>query len=249
MNSLEQNNTETLFAGIDLEKPRDVLSRAHALFGDRLTLASSFSHEDVILIHLLSELHSQGHIDKPVRIFALDTGRLPDETFACAEEVAVRYGVSIDWFYPKQEDLQALTSSKGLYSFRESLENRKECCQIRKVEPLQRALEGYQAWITGQRREQSVTRSSLEVVERRERFKLNPLAHLTYEDVRGFVQAHELPYNKLYDRGYLSVGCAPCTRAVKPGEDERAGRWWWESAEQKECGLHFENGKLIRTRQ
>ena len=144
---------------------------------------------------------------------------------------------------PKRESVESLINSKGLFSFKESLENRKECCSVRKIEPLKRALSTVDAWITGQRKSQSVTRASLELVEEdkgNKILKFNPLANWEYEQTQDYIAKNNLPYNKLYDLGYKSIGCAPCTRATKEGQDERAGRWWWESSEQKECGLHLE---------
>jgi phosphoadenosine phosphosulfate reductase len=167
---------------------------------------------------------------------------LPEESFACAEAIRRQLGVRIEWFFPRHEAVEELEGEKGVFSFRDSLDNRKQCCFIRKVEPLTRALAGLDAWITGMRRDESVTRSGLAKIERDEAHggivKINPLADWTADDVRAYLRAHRLPYNELLDRGYPSIGCACCTRPVAPGEDVRAGRWWWEQAEHKECGLH-----------
>ena len=213
-----------------------VLQFAVESFHPRLTLASSFGLEDVALIHALKQVHDAPHV------FALDTGRLPEETYECADRIRQRYGINIRWYFPNTAAVQTLERAKGLYSFRESVENRRECCGIRKVEPLSRALKDKAAWITGQRREQSITRDTLEVLETDPAhggiWKFNPLATWTLADVRAYVEEHNIPYNRLHDQGYPSIGCAPCTRAVAPGEDQRAGRWWWEAAEHKECGLH-----------
>ncbi len=221
---------------VDTERLVDVLTYAVNTFHPRLALASSFGLEDVALIHALAGLRPD------VQVFALDTGRLPEETYECAERIRARYGIDITWYFPKSDQVEALENKKGLFSFRESVENRRECCGIRKVEPLQRALRDVDAWITGQRREQSVTRTSLEVLERdtahRGIWKFNPLANWTLDDVWAYVRENEIPYNRLHDEGFPSIGCAPCTRAVAPGEDQRAGRWWWENPEHKECGLH-----------
>ncbi len=181
-------------------------------------------------------------IKKEVVIFTLDTGRLPEETYEVMDRIRQRYGVRITSYFPDKAAVEKLEREKGFYSFRESVENRKECCGIRKVEPLNRALAGLDAWITGLRRDQAVTRTDLPKVEldaaHRNIVKVNPIAEWTTEQVWAHIRAKNVPYNKLHDKNYPSIGCAPCTRAVKPGEDIRAGRWWWESPEHKECGLH-----------
>lgn len=216
---------------------RRMLAWALAEYHPRIALASSFSREDIVLIALLVGIRPDA------RVFALDTGRLDEETFEAAEAVRSKLGVAVEWHFPDRAAVEEMESKKGLFSFRESLDNRRECCRIRKVEPLGRALRGLDAWITGQRRGQGVTRNSLSVMEvdfaHGEILKLNPLADWTEEQVRTFIRERGLPYNRLNDRGYPSIGCAPCTRAVAPGEDPRAGRWWWENPEHKECGLHL----------
>lgn len=214
----------------------DVLAWAIQRFQPRIALASSFGLEDVVLMDLLRRLAPEA------RVFAIDTGRLPEETYAVAEAHRAR-GTRIEWFFPERVAVEALERDKGLYSFRDSIDARHECCGIRKVEPLRRALAGLDAWVTGLRREQNVTRADLRVVERDAAnggiVKVNPLAGWTTADVWAWVREHKVPYNALHDRGYPSIGCAPCTRAVAAGEHERAGRWWWESPEHKECGLHL----------
>lgn len=224
---------------IDRKDIQAVLRYAVEQFHPKLALASSFGLEDVALIHALRQVAPDG------RVFALDTGRLPEETYACAEAIRERYGIKIHWYFPALEAVEQLEREKGLFSFRQSVENRVECCGIRKVEPLNRALKDQAAWITGQRREQSVTRRSLNVLEPDGAhggiWKFNPLADWTLDDVWSYIRKHDIPYNKLHDAGYPSIGCAPCTRAIEPGEDQRAGRWWWEMAEHKECGLHNRN--------
>ncbi|MDY7225684.1 phosphoadenylyl-sulfate reductase [Hyalangium rubrum] len=213
-----------------------ILAWAEQRFGAQAAIASSFGAEDVVLIDLASK-HAPS-----LRLFTLDTGRLPSETYELIEVLRNRYGLTVETFFPERERVEALESSKGYFSFRKSIEARKECCGIRKVEPLNRALAGRQAWVTGLRREQSVTRTSVAAVEfdadHGGLLKLNPLVSWSSKDVWAYIQENSLPYNTLHDRGYPSIGCAPCTRAVKPYEDERAGRWWWESAENRECGLH-----------
>ena len=221
---------------VDTGNLPEVLRYAVDMFHPRLTQASSFGLEDVALIHALVGIR------KDVRVFALDTGRLPEETYECAERIRTRYGVQVDWYFPRADQVEALEKNKGLFSFRESVANRIECCGIRKVEPLNRALKDVDAWITGQRKEQSITRTALNVLERDHAhgdiWKFNPLADWTLDEVWAYVREHEIPYNRLHDHGYPSIGCAPCTRAIAPGEDQRAGRWWWENPEHKECGLH-----------
>ncbi len=216
--------------------PDEILSAGFAAAGGRVSLASSFSREDVAII----DIASKAGITLPV--FALDTGRLNEETYEVAEAVAWRYGLKVDWQFPERVAVEQLERVKGLYSFRESLDNRHECCGIRKVEPLNRALVGLSGWVTGMRREQSVTRTGVAPIERDAAhggmLKINPLVDWTEEAVIAYTEANRLPVNRLYAQGYRSIGCAPCTRAVAPGETERAGRWWWENPEHKECGLH-----------
>jgi phosphoadenosine phosphosulfate reductase len=212
-----------------------VLAWIERRFGARAAIASSFGVEDMVLIDL-ARTHAPS-----VRLFTLDTGRLPPETYELMDVVRRRYGLEIETFFPERERVEALQSAKGYFSFKESIEARKECCGIRKVEPLRRALAGREAWVTGLRREQSVTRTEVQVVERDAThglLKVNPLVRWNSREVWTYVKERGVPYNVLHDRGYPSIGCAPCTRAVKPYEDERAGRWWWESAENRECGLH-----------
>jgi phosphoadenosine phosphosulfate reductase len=199
-------------------------------------LACSFSVEDVVIIHMVKEM------GLPVGIFALDTGRLNEETYEVADAITYRYGLEIEWFFPRNDAVEMLLRAKGPYSFRESLENRHECCHIRKVEPLGRALKVLGGWITGQRREQSITRSTLAPIEVDKLnggiLKVNPLLEWSESQVWEFAKANSVPTNRLHRQGYPSIGCAPCTRPVAPGEHPRSGRWWWENPEHKECGLH-----------
>ena len=206
-------------------------------FFPKIGLASSFGAEDVALIHLLVQ------INPSVTVFTLDTGRLPEETYHLMDQLREKYHIQITSYFPNTQAVQQLEREKGFYSFRQSVENRKECCAIRKVEPLSRALSGLDAWITGLRREQAVTRKVLPKVEldtaHQNIVKINPMADWTTEKVWDFIRRTKIPYNRLHDMNYPSIGCAPCTRAIQPGEDIRAGRWWWELPEQKECGLHI----------
>lgn len=204
--------------------------------GGPVSLACSFSLEDVAIIDIA---HKAG---LNLGVFALDTGRLNEETYEVADALVERYRLKIDWYFPKHEEVEKLERAEGLFSFRESLERRHACCGIRKVEPLSRALMGLKGWVTGMRREQSVTRGDLKAIELDELnggiLKINPLIDWSEEQLNSYTEEHRLPKNRLYSQGYRSIGCAPCTRAVKPGEDARAGRWWWENPENKECGLH-----------
>ncbi|HVZ74195.1 MAG TPA: phosphoadenylyl-sulfate reductase [Polyangia bacterium] len=218
--------------------PATVVNWAVERFGSNVAVSSSFSVEDCVLIDLLHKA-TKGH----ARVFALDTGRLHDETYLTAERVRMKYGVEIAWTFPQRDAVEALLRTKGLYSFRDSLDERHECCGIRKVEPLGRALAGLDAWITGLRREQSVTRTDGAEVEvdaaHGGMTKVNPLIGWTMEQVRAYAKANAVPVHPLHDKGFPSIGCAPCTRAIQPGEHPRAGRWWWEDPENKECGLHL----------
>lgn len=204
-------------------------------FPGGVTFSTSFSFEDQVITHEILENKL------PVDIFTLDTGRMFPETYSTWNSTNDRYGVKIKAYYPNQEKLQEFIEQNGPNSFYESVDNRKACCAIRKVEPLQRALKGKQVWITGLRAEHSPNRNDMPIIEWDETnqvIKYHPLLHWTTEQVRAYIDQHLIPYNPLHDKGFVSIGCAPCTRAVKPGEDFRAGRWWWEDASKKECGLH-----------
>ena len=205
--------------------------------------ATSLGAEDQVLTDLIAR--SGAKID----IFTLDTGRLPEETYRVIEDVRERYGIAIRPYAPERADVEAYVHSHGPNAFYGSIELRKECCRIRKLVPLNHALVGKKAWLTGLRREQSVTRADLGVREWDADHKLdkfNPLIDWTLDDVWNYIRRHNVPYNVLHDQGYPSLGCAPCTRAITIGEDIRAGRWWWENPETKECGLHFDPAKAHR---
>lgn len=201
----------------------------------RLALANSFGVEDMVLMHLLSQ-------EAPaVPVFTLDTGRVFQETYDLWEEANRKYKKEIEPLFPDRKAVEDLLTQKGPNSFYMSVENRKECCRIRKIEPLQRKLAQLDGWITGLRREQSVTRTAVEKIEWDEvnnLVKLNPLADWSEQDCWDFVKENRVPVNRLHKKGFPSIGCSPCTRAIKEGEDIRAGRWWWENPESKECGLH-----------
>ena len=217
-------------------QPEEILQQGIAAAGGAVQVACSFSVEDLVVIDLIHKLQL------PAGVFALDTGRLNEETYQVAEGITERYGIAINWFFPRREEVEQLLRTKGPYSFRESLENRHECCGIRKVEPLGRALSGLKGWITGMRKEQSATRTALSCIEvdllHGGLLKINPLANWNEAQVWEYAKQHRLPVNRLHAQGYPSIGCAPCTRAVAEGEHPRAGRWWWENPEHKECGLH-----------
>ena len=205
--------------------------------------ASSLAAEDMVLTDMILKAKL------PIGIFSLETGRLHQETLAVLDKVQARYGHAITLYRPQPEAVATYVEQNGLNAFYNSVEMRRECCRIRKVEPLGRALAGNKAWVTGQRRAQSTTRAELHVQEEDAAHgmtKFNPLADWSEEDVWAYIRANDVPYNALHDQGYPSIGCEPCTRAVQPGEDVRAGRWWWENPDSKECGLHMVDGKLIR---
>jgi phosphoadenosine phosphosulfate reductase len=221
--------------------PAAIVKWAVERFGARIAVASSFSVEDCVVIDLVHKASRARGAE--VRVFALDTGRLHDETYLTAERVRMKYDLEIQWMFPQREAVERLIRGKGLYSFRDSLDNRHECCGIRKVEPLGRALDELDAWFTGLRREQSITRTEGAEVEfdaaHGGMTKVNPLIAWTMPEVRAYAKANGVPVHPLHDKGFPSIGCAPCTRAIQPGEHPRAGRWWWEDPENKECGLHL----------
>jgi phosphoadenosine phosphosulfate reductase len=205
--------------------------------------ASSLAAEDMVLTDLILKANL------PIGIFSLETGRLNQETLDVIGKVKAHYGYDIQLFYPDPAAVEKYVTQNGLNAFYDSVDMRRSCCGIRKVEPLGRALAGKQAWVTGQRRAQSSTRLELAVQEldtAHGMTKFNPLADWTEQDVWDYIRLNNVPYNALHDQGFPSIGCAPCTRAVQPGEDIRAGRWWWENPDSKECGLHLVDGKLIR---
>ncbi|WP_207435286.1 phosphoadenylyl-sulfate reductase [Sabulibacter ruber] len=200
-----------------------------------VTFSSSFSFEDQVISHQILENNF------PISIFTLDTGRLFPETYSVWSRTNEAYNTRIKAYYPNNEQLEEFIHNTGPNSFYESTQNRKDCCHIRKVEPLKRALKGNAVWITGLRAEHSPGRGILpkfEWDEGNQLIKFHPLLYWTTEEVMAFIKQNNIPYNKLHDKGFISIGCAPCTRAIQPGEDFRAGRWWWEDSSKKECGLH-----------
>lgn len=206
-------------------------------FADKICLASSLSVEDQILTYVFLKVNPKANI------FVLDTGRLHAETLSLLKETEKKYSFSYQIYYPNQQAVDEMVSYYGKDLFYESIENRKRCCHVRKVEPLKRALSSKKAWITGLRAQQSVTRTDLSLISWDASFdmvKVNPLLYWTDKQLWDFVSEHDIPVNALHHKGYPSIGCEPCTRAIKPGEDVRAGRWWWEQADQRECGLHIQ---------
>ena len=209
-----------------------------------VALASSLQAEDMVITDAIARLRL------PIRVFALDTGRLHGETLALIPEIKQRYGIEVEVLQPQSASVAHYVQFYGRDAFYGSIDLRQRCCEIRKVEPLARALAGKRAWITGQRREQSSNRAELAEREFDAAHgieKFNPLATWSEAAVWDYIRAHHVPYSRLYDQGYRSIGCAPCTRPTLPGEEVRAGRWWWEQPETKECGLHLTaDGRLVR---
>jgi phosphoadenosine phosphosulfate reductase len=198
--------------------------------------STSLGSEDQVVTDMIVK------IDDCAKIFTLDTGRLFYETYDTLDRTNSKYGIKIEITFPDAEEVQNMVHKKGINLFYESIENRKDCCNIRKLKPLKKALKGYDVWITGIRRDQSVTRKDMHLFEWDEDLqmvKVNPLIEWTEKDVWNYIRENKVPYNILHDKGYASIGCAPCTRAVEKGENPRNGRWWWENPETKECGLHL----------
>ncbi|MDB5207403.1 MAG: phosphoadenylyl-sulfate reductase [Flavisolibacter sp.] len=212
-----------------------VLEQVVTSFPGAVTFSTSFSYEDQVITDLIHKSNAG------ISIFTLDTGRQFNETYSTWSRTIEKYGLKITAFYPDETELKEFVSQKGPNAFYESVENRKSCCYIRKVVPLKKALEGKAVWVTGLRAQHSPDRNNLQAFEWDESnqiLKYHPLLHWSTEEVRAYIDENNVPYNSLHDKGFVSIGCAPCTRAIKPGEDFRAGRWWWEDASKKECGLH-----------
>lgn len=213
----------------------EILQTLSQISSENVVFSTSLGYEDQVITHMIFSNNLN------ISVFTLDTGRLFPETYSVLNSTLSRYKKLIQVFYPNTSAVENLVSQKGPFSFYDSADNRKECCYIRKVEPLKRALKGHTIWITGIRADQSGNRSDMPMVEWDESnqlLKVHPLLNWTLNDVKEFIFKHNIPYNPLHDKGFVSIGCQPCTRAIKPGEDFRAGRWWWEDASKKECGLH-----------
>ena len=215
--------------------PFECLAFFASAFKDKIVFSTSFGAEDQVLTDMISRLKLG------IELFTLDTGRIFQETYDLFDITEKKYNLKIRIYFPEAKEVENMVAAKGINLFYESMENRKECCNIRKIEPLQRALSGNRVWITGLRKEQSVTRNKAEMIEWDENFqiiKLNPIIEWNETQVWAYIKEHRIPYNELHDKGYPSIGCQPCTRAVQQGENVRTGRWWWELPEFKECGLH-----------
>jgi len=236
MNSqIEVLNAQFKEASIDT-----VLNYFLQTYKGKIAQASSFGAEDQVLSDLILRNDPEG------KIFTLDTGRLPEETYTVMDQTNQKYGIKIEVYFPDLLDVEVLYKTQGINGFREDVNNRKWCCHVRKLAPLKRAVRNLDVWITGLRRSQSPTRESMRLVEWDEvnsLIKLNPLIEWSEEKIWSYIKSYKIPYSALHDQGYPSVGCAPCTRAIAEGEDIRAGRWWWENPEHKECGLHLRGEK------
>ncbi len=229
-------NKETIKL-LEIASMPEALSIIAGSFPGRVVLSSSLGQEDQVITDAICK-NNIG-----VEIFTLDTGRLFYETYELIEKTNARYKINMKVYFPEVADVEEFVNEKGVNSFYESVENRKTCCHIRKVKPLNRALQGAKVWITGLRAAQSDNRKDIPVIEwdeQRQLYKFNPLINWSYDDVLNYIKENNVPYNSLHDQGFISIGCAPCTRAIAAGEDARAGRWWWEQS-QKECGLHTPN--------
>lgn len=239
---LESSQVEKFANEFEKKSAQEVLMWALNYFEcSKIALASSFG-EDVVIIDIMTKIDP-----KKVKVFTLDTGRLNQETYDVMDTIRERYGVPIEIYFPDSKEVEEMVRAKGINLMYNSIEDRKLCCEIRKVHPLNRALSTVDAWITGLRRDQATTRASIKKIEidsaHNGIVKINPLADWASNKVWDYIHKNNVPYNKLHDRGYPSIGCEPCTRAVMTGEDPRAGRWWWENAAAKECGLHFDPTK------
>jgi phosphoadenosine phosphosulfate reductase len=230
-----QNKINKIQELIKDRSPEESLTLLAKEFSGKVVFSTSLGYEDQVITHFIFSNNL------PIEIFTLDTGRLFNETYSVLTSTLERYKKPIKVMYPKTNELEKLVTTKGPNSFYESLDNRKECCYIRKVEPLKRALKGNEIWITGIRADQSGNRQdmpALEWDESNQIIKFHPILNWSLTDVKNYVKKNNIPYNSLHDKGFVSIGCAPCTRAIKDGEDFRAGRWWWEQNDKKECGLH-----------
>ncbi|WPR74661.1 phosphoadenylyl-sulfate reductase [Algoriphagus sp. NG3] len=229
-----KKNMHELEAQLSELSAQEGLALVADLFPGKVTFSTSLGQEDQVITQLIAEAHL------PISIFSLDTGRLFPETLDLLSRTEAKYKQNIKVYYPTTASVEKLVSEVGINGFYESVENRKSCCFVRKVEPLKRALAGNEIWVTGLRAEQSANRSGMKRIEWDEGnqiLKFNPLLDWTFDEMITYISEKKIPYNPLHDKGFISIGCAPCTRAIMPGEDARAGRWWWEDSK-KECGLH-----------
>ncbi|MBA3977262.1 MAG: phosphoadenylyl-sulfate reductase [Nitrosopumilus sp.] len=226
------------FEELETKNAKDILSWSMEKFSPKIAFASSFGAEDVVVIDLMNKIDKNN-----ARIFTLDTGRLNPETYEVMDRIQKKYQIPIETLFPDHLEVEKMVYENGINLMYESVSNRKLCCEIRKVHPLKRILGTLDAWITGLRRDQTFTRANTKKIEidssNNNIFKINPLADWTNDMVWDYIKQNDLPYNKLHDAGYPSIGCAPCTRAILSGDDLRSGRWWWENNLHKECGLHW----------
>lgn len=224
-----------------LKTPQDVLKWALDNLHPKIAMASSFGAEDVVVIDMMMKINPKS------RIFTLDTGRLNQETYDVMDEIRNKYNMNIEVMFPDSNEVEEMVRVNGMNLFYQSMGNRKLCCGIRKVHPLKKMLSTVDGWITGLRADQTEVRSNVHRIETDPQhngiIKVNPIIEWTWEQTLDYIKNNNIPYNKLHDKGYPSIGCEPCTRAIKPGEPLRAGRWWWETDPQKECGLHADHGK------
>ena len=230
MDQLEQ--LQDFFEKLSIE---EALRETTQLFPGGVKFSTSLGQEDQVLTDIIAR-HKI-----PINIFTIDTGRLFNETYETLEKTRARYKINIDVYFPQSDAVQKMVNEHGVNLFYDSVDNRQSCCNVRKVEPLNRALKGATVWITGLRASQTQHRKQVPIVEWLEDkkiYKINPLLHWSFDDILNFIKVFSVPYNLLHDKGFVSIGCAPCTRAIEEGEDPRAGRWWWEIS-QKECGLHL----------
>lgn len=235
MNKTDKQEAQRLNALLADATPQQVLAHFAQTYGPRMALSSSLGLEDQVLTDMLCRL------TRSPRIFTLDTGRLFPETYSLIDRTNMHYGIRLEVFFPDSREVECLVADCGMNGFYESIDNRKRCCRVRKIGPLKRAFSTIDVWVCGLRRQQSVTRETMQLVEWDEAdglIKVNPLIAWDEQQVWDYIRTNGVPYNRLHDKGFPSIGCQPCTRAVAEGEDVRAGRWWWESPDHKECGLH-----------
>jgi len=229
------NRINSVSSIAEISNPLEILKSIAQMKGEKIVLVTSLSAEDQVITHMIFSLNLD------IEIFTLDTGRMFPETYQTLQKTLEKYQKEIKVYFPAAEEVEELMTEKGAYSFYDSVENRKQCCEIRKVKPLKRSLKGKTIWITGIRSEHSQNRTEMQKIEwdaANNITKIHPLLHWSNDEVWTYIKANNVPYNSLHDKGFISIGCQPCTRAVKEGEDFRAGRWWWEDTSKKECGLH-----------
>jgi len=228
-------NIEKLNQQFEGQSPEAVIQYFLSEYTGKIALSSSLGIEDQVLTDMIVKA------DKSTRIFTLDTGRLFPETYSLIDKTNIKYDIHLEVLFPDYTEVEKMVKEEGINLFYKGIDQRKACCRVRKLDPLKRAFQGLEVWICGLRKEQSITRQAVQLIEWDENnglIKLNPLIHFTEDQVWDYIKKNHVPYNKLHDQGFPSIGCQPCTRTIQPGEDIRAGRWWWENPDQKECGLH-----------